>query len=130
MVMAHRTLNPAIIAHTAAVVVVADLVFTATAVVLQPVTGVALAVGLGWRLSEGWIVQSVALYILIGILWLPVVFIQLRLRDEARFALREGRGLADRYRRLFRIWFACGVPAFAAILVILWLMVTREPVGS
>ncbi len=81
MVMAHRSSDPRIIAHTAGSVVVADWIFTATAVVLQPVTGIALARGLGWNLSEGWILLSLALYLVTGCFWLPVVWIQQRLRD-------------------------------------------------
>ncbi|MCB1491884.1 MAG: DUF2269 domain-containing protein [Rhodobiaceae bacterium] len=129
MVMAHRTGNAASIAHTASVVVVADMVFTATAVVLQPITGLALAWGLGWPLTEGWLVLSIALYFSIGLLWLPVVFIQIGMRNEATASVRDGTALSPRYARLYRIWFACGVPAFAAILIILWLMLTRPAIG-
>lgn len=129
MLMAHRTGRPAIIAHTAHVVVVADAVFTATAVIVQPVTGVLLAWQVGWPLTEGWIVLSVALYILIGAFWLPVVWIQVRLRDLARTAEADGGELSDAYHRLFRIWFACGVPAFLAILVIVWLMLARPAIS-
>ena len=66
MVMAHRTGDPAKIAHTAAIVVVADFLFTATAVVAQPVTGVLLAIDAGWPLLEGWLGFSLALSVLIG----------------------------------------------------------------
>ena len=86
MVMAHRSRNPALIAHTASVVVIADTVFTATAVVMQPLTGIALASIIGWSLTEGWIVISLGLYVITGLFWLPVVWIQIRLRDLARSA--------------------------------------------
>jgi len=125
MLMAHRTGDPAAVAHTASVVVVADFLFTASAMLIQPLTGLGLALGLGWPLTEGWLLASIGLYLLIGMLWLPVVVLQIRMRDEARRALAEGRPLGPRYHRLFRVWFACGVPAFAAILALLWLMVTR-----
>ena len=29
------------------------------------------------------------------------------------------------YHRLFRIWFACGIPAFLGVLAIIWLMLAR-----
>ena len=61
MVMAHRTRDPVLVAHVAATVVVADAVFTATAGVAQPVTGVLLARELGWSLAEPWIVLSLGL---------------------------------------------------------------------
>lgn len=125
MLMAHRTGSPQLIAHTAGVVVVADTLFTATAVVLQPLTGLWLAHMAGYRLLEPWIVASLALYVVTGLFWLPVVWIQLRLRDLARQSVETGEALPAAYHRLWRIWFACGFPAFAAMLAILWLMVAR-----
>lgn len=126
MMMAHRTGIPSVIAHTARIVVVADTVFTATAVVLQPVTGAILAHLIGWALTESWIVTSLALYVLAGIFWLPVVWIQIQLRDIATAAAFSGeQTLPPRYHRLYRIWFACGFPAFAAVLAILWLMAAK-----
>ena len=130
MLMAHRTRQPALVAHVAGTVVVADLLFTATAVVAQPLTGLGLALLIGWPLTEGWLLVSLALYVLTGLFWLPVVWIQLRMRDLARAAAREGLPLPGQYHRLFRIWFACGIPAFAAVLAILWLMVTKPSLGS
>lgn len=127
MLMAHRTNDARFIAQTAGVVVLADWLFTATAVVVQPITGVLLAYAVGWRLSEGWIVLSVALYLLIGALWLPVVWMQMRLRKLAAAAADAGADLPADYRRLFRVWFACGAPAFIAVLGILWLMIARPP---
>lgn len=125
MLMAHRTRNPAIIAHTASVVVIADILFTATAVVAQPITGLTLAQMVGWPLTQGWIVLSVVLYVVVGAFWLPVVWIQIRLRNLARQAQRDTAPLPEAYDRLFRIWFACGFPAFACVLAILWLMLAR-----
>ena len=129
MVMAHRTQNAVLVAHTASVVVVADMIFTATAAVLQPITGLALAWELGWSLSDGWIAISLAIYIFIGLYWVPVLFIQIRIRDEAIAAAQEGIALTSRYARLYRIWFACGVPAFAAIVILLWLMLMKPSIS-
>jgi uncharacterized membrane protein len=129
MLMAQRSGRAEIVAHVAGTVVIADTIFTATAVVAQPITGVLLARATGWPLSEGWIVLSVLLYIATGLFWLPVVWIQVRIRDLARRAVREGAPLPDEERRLFRIWLALGFPAFAAVLAILWLMVTRPQIG-
>lgn len=125
MLMAHRTGDARLIAHTAGVVVIADTVFTATAVVLQPLTGLWLAHLFGYALSEFWIVASLGLYVLTGLLWLPVVWIQIRLRNLARGAADAGLPLPPAYQRLWRIWFACGFPAFAAVLGIFWLMIAR-----
>jgi uncharacterized membrane protein len=128
MVMAHRTGNAEKIAHVAGTVVVADTIFTATAVVLQPISGVWLAHIVGWPLGEGWIVLSVALYVVTGLFWLPVVVIQIRLRDLARKAAASGAPLPETYRRLYLIWFAFGFPAFFAVLGIFWLMLTRPSI--
>jgi uncharacterized membrane protein len=125
MVMAHRTRDARLVAHTAGVVVIADWLFTATAVVAQPVTGLLLAQAMGWPLTEGWIVLSLALYVVTGAFWLPVVWMQHRMRDLARKAAADGALLPDAYHRLYRAWFVCGFPAFAAVLAILWLMATR-----
>jgi uncharacterized membrane protein len=125
MLMAHRTQAPALIAHTARVVVIADWVFTASAVVVQPITGALLMQALGWGWSEGWIVVSLALYVLTGACWLPVVWMQRRMRDLARAAAQAGAPLPEQYHRLFRAWFLCGVPAFLSVLAIIWLMLAR-----
>jgi uncharacterized membrane protein len=125
MVMAHRTGQATLIAHVAGTVVVADWLFTASAVLLQPITGYLLAREIGWSLSEGWIAISLALYVLTGCFWLPVVWIQHRLRDLAREAAANSVPLPAAYHRLYRIWFACGFPAFVSVLAIIWLMLAR-----
>jgi uncharacterized membrane protein len=128
MVMAHRTGEPRNIAHVAGTVVIADMLFTATAVVLQPVTGIWLARLVGWSLWEGWIVLSIALYVLTGLFWLPVVRIQMHLRDLAREAARTESPLPERYFQLYRIWFLCGFPAFFSVIAIFWLMLTKPTI--
>ncbi|MDZ4761160.1 MAG: DUF2269 domain-containing protein [Alphaproteobacteria bacterium] len=128
MVMAQRTKDARVIAHVAGTVVIADWIFTGTAVVAQPVTGWLLAREIGWSMGEGWIMLSLGLYVFIGVLWLPVVWIQHRLRDLARVAAADDGVLTAEYHRLYRLWFVMGFPAFAAVLAIVWLMVAR-PVG-
>ncbi|UWQ05223.1 DUF2269 domain-containing protein [Aliiroseovarius crassostreae] len=125
MVMAQRSRDPALISHVAGIVVLADMIFTATAAVVQPITGTFLAWGLGWSLREPWLLTGIGLYLFVGLFWLPVVWIQIRLRDLAKGAAREGADLPDQYHRLYRIWFACGWPAFAAMLAIFWVMLAR-----
>lgn len=125
MVMANRSRDAALIAHVAGFVVIADFLFTATAVIAQPITGVLLARAIGWLLTESWIVLSLVLYGVTGLFWLPVVSIQMRMRDLARDAASAGQPLPPCYHRLFRIWFAFGFPAFFSVLAILWLMIAR-----
>lgn len=126
MLMAHRTRNAVIIAHTASVVVLADALFTASAVIAQPVTGFLLAREVGWSLAEGWLALSLALYVFTGLFWLPVVWIQIQMRRLCAEAVAEGRQTPPpAYFRLFRIWFWCGFPAFAAVVAIIWLMLAK-----
>ncbi len=125
MVISNHSRDPALIAHVAGIVVLGDMVFTATAAVLQPVTGFLLARAAGWPLSEGWIALSLILYLVVGAFWLPVVFMQIRLRNLAVQARDQGQPLPPAYHRLYRWWFAFGFPAFAAVLGIVWLMLTK-----
>ncbi|HET9428733.1 MAG TPA: DUF2269 domain-containing protein [Allosphingosinicella sp.] len=129
MFMANRTRDAVIVAATARIVVAADFIFTATAVVAQPVTGLFLAWHVGYSLTEGWIVASILLYLVTGAFWLPVVWMQVRMRDLAIAAAASGAALPAAYHRLYRLWFAFGFPAFAAVLGILWLMIARPELG-
>lgn len=125
MLLAHRTGDAAIIAGVARIVVVADFLFTASAVVVQPITGVLLAWLMGYSLWEGWLVLSIVLYVFTGAFWLPVVWMQMRMRDLAVAAAVGNQPLPAVYHKLFRTWFAFGFPAFAAVLGIFWLMIRR-----
>jgi uncharacterized membrane protein len=125
MWMANRAGDPAAIAATARIVIVADAVFTASAVVVQPLSGAALAVAAHIPLREPWVVLSFALYVAVGACWLPVVWLQLRLRDLAQAAARDGTALPERYHRLYRLWFWLGWPAFAGVVAITWLMIAK-----
>jgi uncharacterized membrane protein len=130
MLLAHRTGEPTIVAGVGRIVVVADFLFTASAVVVQPVTGALLAWLDGYSLGEGWVVLSILLYLFTGAFWLPVVWMQIRMRDLALAAARGGERLPAAYYRLFRTWFAFGFPAFAAVLGIFWLMMTRPSIDA
>jgi uncharacterized membrane protein len=130
MLMAHRSGDPPVVAGVAHMVVIADFLFTATAVVAQPVTGWLLASATGYSLTESWIALSLILYVVTGAFWLPVVWMQTRMRNLAREAAAEGRPLPASYHRLFRWWLAFGFPAFAAVLAIFWLMIARPQVWS
>ncbi|MEO9970700.1 MAG: DUF2269 domain-containing protein [Hyphomonadaceae bacterium] len=127
MVLAHRTRDAKLIAHTAGIVVLADWVFTASAAIIQPITGALLAFEVGWPLTQGWVLWSLVLYVFVGMFWLPVVWIQHQIKSIAQLAAEENTTLPKRYYQLYRIWFACGFPAFFAVLAIVWLMVNRPP---
>jgi uncharacterized membrane protein len=126
---AHRTGDAKVIATVAADVVRADFLFTATAVVLQPLSGLLLIHRLGYPWTLPWIHWSLVLYVLIGSCWLPVVWLQVQMRNIARRAAAEGVSLPEVYHRYYRYWFVLGWPAFAGVLLVFRLMVAK-PVGS
>lgn len=128
MLMAHRTGNAGTIAAVARIVVIADLLFTATAVLIQPITGIALAWHVGYALNDGWIVLSFVLYMVTGLFWVPVVWMQTRMRELARIADTKKQPLPRQYHRLFWTWFVFGFPAFASVAGILWLMIARPQI--
>jgi len=123
MLMAWRSGDRAAFALVARHVVLADWVFTASAVIAQPLSGLALAHLAGWSLTSPWLLASLALYLFIGACWLPVVWIQMRVKR--RLVETEGPDIPDDVHRLMRIWFVLGWPAFAALLAIVWLMITK-----
>ena len=125
MLMAHRTNDVAFIARTASVVVIADVIFTLSAVLLQPVTGGLLMMLSATPITEHWLLASLALYAVAGLFWIPVVFMQIEMRDLARKATDQCSALPQRYFILFRRWFVFGVPGFGATMLILWLMIAR-----
>ena len=128
--MSDRSGNLQAIAQTNRIVAMADWLFTSPTVILQPVTGVWLALAVGYPLSSSWLVLAVSLYVIAGLCWLPVVYIQIRMRDLAAIAVAEGRALDVRYWQLSRIWFWLGVPAFSAILVIYYLMIFKPTIWN
>ena len=125
MLMAHRSGDASFIARTAATVVVADLLFTASAVILQPVTGGLLMAMSSTALTERWLVTSLVLYAVAGLFWIPVVFMQIEMRDLARMAQAHNAPLPPRYFALYSRWFLFGIPGFCSVAAILWLMIAK-----
>ena len=125
MLMAHRSHDAAFIARTAATVVIADKIFTLTAVLLQPVSGGLLMMLSATDISERWLLTSLALYAVAGMFWVPVVFMQMEMRDLAQAAAAKGHALPPRYYALFRRWFLFGIPGFGSVMIILWLMIAK-----
>jgi uncharacterized membrane protein len=125
MLMAHLTKDAGFIGKTAGIVVRADMIFTATAVAVQPLTGYLLMRMTGTPFDTGWLVLSLVLYGVAGAFWLPVVWIQARMRDLALEAAEAGRELPQAYHRLFGTWFVFGFPGFGSVLAIVWLMIAK-----
>lgn len=100
--------------------------FTATAAIAQPVTGLWLVSVAGYALDQTWIVASLVLYALVAVCWLPVDVIQSRMRDIAAAAVAQGATVPpESYWRLSRAWFWLGWPAFLSVLLIFWLMIAK-----
>jgi len=116
-------------AVVARLVVRADFWFTTPAVIVQPLSGAWLAHTAGWPLSTPWLAASLALYLLAGACWLPVVVLQLRMARELEQALQARRPVSPNYRRWQRAWEALGYPAFAAMLLVFYLMVAKPMPG-
>lgn len=127
-VRAQRTGDTKVIAAVAGDVVLADMLFTSTAVVLQPVTGVLLALSAGYSLWTPWLLWSFGLYVVVGCCWLPVVWLQIRMRDLAVGASLKGTELPEIYHRYSRWWFGLGWPAFIGVLAIFYLMVAKPEI--
>jgi uncharacterized membrane protein len=125
LLMAHRSADASFIARTASTVVIADMLFTLTAVLLQPVTGGVLMMLSSTGFGERWLSTSLALYAVAGLFWVPVIFMQIEMRDLARAAAVEGAPLPPRYFALFRRWFLFGIPGFGSVMFILWLMIAK-----
>jgi uncharacterized membrane protein len=125
MLMAHRSGEASFIARTAATVVFADMLFTLTAVLLQPVTGGVLMMLSSTGLTERWLMVSLGLYAVAGLFWVPVIFMQIEMRDLAGEAAARNRPLPPRYFELVRRWILFGFPGFGSVMIIVWLMIAK-----
>lgn len=110
-------------------VVLADWIFTTPAVIVQPVTGVAMLAMAGWPLNTPWVMWSITLYLLAGACWLPVLWLQIRMKRMADEALKAGTALPQRYWHYARWWEGLGYPAFTAMVVVYFLMVNKPALG-
>ncbi|MEE2022677.1 DUF2269 family protein [Alkalimonas mucilaginosa] len=124
MFMANRSSNLEALAVTARHVVLADWLFTAPAVVAQFVSGILLMMMLGYSFSSSWFYAVMALFLFIGICWIPVIFIQYKLKALADSSVKAGV-LDPGFKKMMKLWTALGIPAFAAILLLFWLMVFK-----
>ncbi|PAU56753.1 hypothetical protein BZL41_19125 [Pseudomonas sp. PIC25] len=114
-----------VIAVTFRHLVTADWLFIATTAVFQPLSGLGLVHLAGWPLTQPWLLWSLGFYVLAGLCWLPVVWLQIRVRDMACEALENGTPLPPLAHRYMRLWFILGWPAFIAFVMIFFLMVGK-----
>ena len=120
MLKAYLSQNDEAMKITTRTVVIADWIFTTPAVVIQLVTGLWLTAKMNIAFDSPWFVAVIALYAIVGLCWMPVVWIQIRIRN----LIADGSARED-YKNLMRAWLALGVPAFSAVLVIFYLMVSK-----
>lgn len=128
--MADRSGNVAHIAATNRHVVLADWVFTTPTVIFQPLSGLAMVYLAGYPLSTPWIAISLLLFCFAGACWLPVVWLQIRMREMSTAAATEQTALPDAYWRMARYWFWLGLPAFTAMVLVVALMVFKHIPGA
>lgn len=129
MFMANRRGKIEEIYFAARTVVLADYVFTAPAVIVQLITGMMLIQMQDYSFTDFWIAWGLALYFFAGACWLPVVWMQIKMRDMAKSALETGEPLPDRFWKLDRWWILLGTLAFPAIIVVFYLMVFKPESG-
>jgi uncharacterized membrane protein len=106
-------------------VVLADWLFTTPTIIIQPLTGFYLIHLAGYPLTSRWIMWTIGLYLLAGACWLPVVWLQIRMRGFAQDAVKAGTELPPIYWRYLRYWVLLGIPAFLALVVVFYLMVAK-----
>ncbi|MDB6042276.1 MAG: hypothetical protein JWM63_827 [Gammaproteobacteria bacterium] len=125
MFFASRTGDARVIAVVVKYVVVADWLFTTPTIILQPATGFYMVHEAGFPLSSPWLLWSILLYLLAGAAWLPVVWMQIRMRGMAQEAASAGNPLPQNYWKFLHVWIALGVIAFVALVVVFFLMVAK-----
>jgi uncharacterized membrane protein len=123
--MGVRSGDPAGAYVAARTTVIADMVFTLTAGIVQPLSGFWLIGLTGHDPFAPWLIWTYALYVLALACWLPVVWLQLRLRDMFGARVRGEAIDEARLRRYFRWWFVLGWPAFVGLVAVFWLMVAK-----
>ena len=125
MFMANRRKDIAGIVFTTRHVVIADWLFTAPAVITQLITGFALIQSSGYDLNQKWIMYGLILYFFAGACWLPVIWIQIKMRDIAKTAMSNNSELPASYWKYDKWWLVLGSLAFPAIIIVFYLMLFK-----
>ena len=125
MLMANRRKDIAGIVFATRHVVIADWLFTMPAVIIQLITGLALMQIRGFNLNDKWIFYSLILYFFAGACWLPVVWIQIKMRNIAESAMSNKTDLPAIDWKYDKWWLSLGFLAFPAIIIVFYLMVFK-----
>lgn len=126
MLRAHQSKNVEGMYVIARNVVLADFIFTTPAVIIQPITGYLLMQQMGFSFATPWIKWSLYLYAVAGACWLPVVWLQIQMRNMIKQALEQSTPISRHYHIFYRIWFSLGWPAFSSLMVTYYLMVGKH----
>jgi uncharacterized membrane protein len=124
MFMAYRSNNIGAITVTARNVILGDWLFTFPAVIAQFVTGLLLMAKLNYSYTSTWFYWVIGLFAFIGACWVPVIRIQYLLFSQAKLSLSQGQ-LTVKFNRYMKWWISLGIPAFFAILGLLYIMVFK-----
>lgn len=106
-------------------VVLADWIFTAPSVIIQPISGLLMARIAGYPLTQNWILLGITFYITAGLCWLPAVYLQIQMRDISFNALTSSQPLPLLYRRMYTVWCWLGVGGFLSVLIVIYVMVFK-----
>ena len=106
-------------------VVIADWLFTTPAVIIQLISGTILVKIAGYEFTDLWIIWVYILYFFVLICWLPVVWMQIKMRDMAQHALKTNTKLPNKYWQMDKWWITLGSLAFPAVMVIFYFMVFK-----
>ena len=121
----NRTRNVGAIAEVSRLVVRADFWFTCPTIIIQPLSGFALATMLDYPLSLSWLLVTYALFLFAGVMWLPVVWIQIKMAEMAKRSYESNMDLPELYWRYSSVWTLLGGLAFPAMITIFGLMVFK-----
>ena len=125
MFAANRRKDVKTIAEVVSLVVIADFIFTMPAFIIQIITGVGLAHLTATPLWQGWLFYALLLIAFAGACWLPVVWMQIKMRDVAKEAVALNSELPASYWRMEFWWVVLGCLAFPAFVMVFYLMVVR-----
>lgn len=124
MLKACRAGNLEALRVTTQTVVTADFIFTSPAVIIQMVTGYLLMQTMGIPFSSRWFALVASLFCIVGALWLPVVWMQMRMRKLIA-DLPAGAAIPTEFTRLAYFWERMGYPAGIAMVLLFGLMVYK-----
>ena len=123
-----RTGNLAAMRVTNRLVVLADWIFTTPTIIIQPLTGFWMLYLTGQDMMVFWVTLSVGLYLLAGACWIPVVILQIKMKNMTD-QTPDGEPVPACYWTMLRAWFLLGIPAFSAMVWVVWLMISKSSGG-